>query len=116
MSCETIKTLEPIKNGTTFPSFTIKIPDTDNPGNYLDLTGYNICMQMRKRSGGRIEHQFDMTIGSPDVYTATSPSWTVNMDEFNYFADIKITNASGVIGQTDMFIIPIENIISEGCQ
>lgn len=112
MSCE-LQTLPEALIGTTWPGMKIQIPDPDNSGQYLDMTGYEITMQLRKKPNGKVFHDFTINIASPTIYESNVMPWLVEVEEYNYLTDLHIKSPTDVKKQTKRLIFPIVDVITK---
>ena len=81
-----------IIKGNTFKARKISVIVNTAP---LDLTGANICMQLKASARSTVVHDFTHSISNPLLGEITLNKWTVVINEGTYNYDLKITLANG---------------------
>lgn len=95
--------------GDTFPSFQFKLKDPVNVGQYLDLTNYTFCAQIKLNSGGKVYHEFTSATATD---TVTFDEFIANIPANRYLLDIKTIDGGGFIVHTKKYYVPILDTIS----
>lgn len=96
----------PVKVGEGWGPFEVQVENSLNPGTFIDLTGYTVCMEVRKYSSGKIFHTFTMTILG-DTITIEPSGWIVDIPAYNYQADLMLTPPGGQPLKSNTFLVPI---------
>ena len=81
-----------IIKGNTFKARKISVIVNTAP---LDLTGANICMQLKASARSTVVHNFDYSISNPLLGEITLDKWTVDIYEGTYNYDLNITLSNG---------------------
>lgn len=112
MSCETIPTFDPVKFGETWGPKIIQVENKLNLGTYLDLTGYTILIQLRKRPDQKVFHVFETSVSGTEI-TMEPNGWDVDIPDFTYQGDVLLTDPSGFTYLSNSFLLPVGNSITK---